>query len=895
MNSNAPNTAHRDARPPGTLLLHAIARFVPPSHRDEWLAEWTAEVTHAWRSHRDGDANTLAAWSLRMRCLGAAIDALWFRRRYGASSRRTNMLAHDLRYAARTLARKPGFTTVVVATLALCIGANTAIFSVINSVLLHGLRYKDIDGLVAVWSNDTRNQHDRSVTSVGDYRDMRARNRTLAQLAAYFPIWNATYTAPDLAERIDVGVVTANLLPVLGVAPAMGRGFVEGDDHPGAPHAVILTHAFWSSRFHEDSSIVGRSVALDGEPYVIVGVMRSDFAFPTAKVDVIAPFPMLGSYLDRREVHLVSMIGRMRAGVSVADVNRDLSSIAAQLQEDHPKEDGGFGATVAPLRTALLGDIRRPILVLFAAVCAVLLIGCANVANLMLARAETRRQELAVRAAMGAEPGAIVRQLLTESALIAAIAGALGVVVALGATSVLARVMPPSIGRIAPIRVDGAVLAFTVVVSIIVAILCGLAPAIQSARSATHTALKDSARGGRALGRRRFQSALVVVELALSLVLAVSAGLLINSFARLTGTNPGFRTDHLVKMKLVLAGPRYDRGPQRSQFFETLLDRIRGIPGVRGAGVVSRFPLQGSALTASLFVEGASAGQSDQGQSADLRHADADYFSVVGIPLLVGRYFTRQERIDSGAMPVAIINRVAALTIFNDSTPVGRRVRVGAAAGQLFEVVGIVGDIHDASLREAPHAQIYLSTRQTMPGGLAVVVRYDGGVGPVLAGVRRALRDIDATTPLYDVQTVDDVMAAASLSDRFTTLLLTAFSALALLLAALGTYGVIAHGVTERTREIGVRMALGAQRGSVLAMVLREGIVLLAIALPLAVAGVLGAAQALRSLLYGVSPLDPMTVLAAAAILVSATLAACYVPARRASRVDPLIAMRGAD
>ena len=405
--------------------------------------------------------------------------------------------------------------------------------------------------------------------------------------------------------------------------------------------------------------------------------MRSDFTFPGAKVDVIAPFPMLGSYLNRRGVHIVSMIGRARPGVSVADVGRDLSSIAAQLQKEHPSEDDGFGATVAPLRTALLGDVRRPILVLFTAVCAVLLIGCANVANLMLARAGARRQELAVRAAMGAEPGAIARQLLTESAVIAALAGALGIVVAIAATTVLSQVMPPSIGRIAPVHVDGTVLAFTLAVSIVVALLCGLAPAIHSARGATHVALKDSARGGRTLGRRRFQSGLVVVELALSLVLAVSAGLLINSFARLANTDPGFRTDHLVKMKIALAGPAYDRGVQRAAFFSNLLGQIRALPGVRSAGAVSRFPFQGSNITTAVFVEGETGAAATQGHDADLRRADADYFSVVGIPIVSGRFFSRNERTDSGATPVLIINRTAALTIFNDSNPVGRRAQDG--------------------------------------------------------------------------------------------------------------------------------------------------------------------------------------------------------------------------
>jgi predicted permease len=366
---------------------------------------------------------------------------------------------------------------------------------------------------------------------------------------------------------------------------------------------------------------------------------------------------------------------------------------------------------------------------------------------------------------------------------------------------------------------------------------------------------------------------------------------LVNSFVRLARTDPGFRTEHLVKMKIELAGPAYDHGVQRARFFATLLERIRALPGVRAAGTVSRFPFQASNITTTLSAEGADA--SDQGHDADLRRADADYFSVVGIPLLAGRFFTRNERTDSGATPVAIINRTAALTIFHDSNPVGRRVKMGT--GPLFDVVGVIGDIHDGSLREAPRAQIYVSAEQTMWGAQTVVIRYDGSVGPLLTDVRGVLRSLDATTPMHGVQTIGEVMSGASLSDRFTTLLLSAFSSLALLLAAVGTYGVIAHGVNERTREIGVRMALGAERAGVLTMVLREGLVLLAIALPLAVVGVWVAAQSLRSLLFGVSPLDPATVLVAGGILAAATLAACYIPARRASRVDPLIAMRGAD
>ena len=804
------------------------------------------------------------------------------------------MLGHDVRYAARSLARKPGFTAVVVGTLALCIGANTAIFSVVDSVLLHGLTYRNLDRLVAIWSNDTQSKRDRNSVSVGDYRDMRARSKTMREIAAYFPTWNATFTAPDVAERIDVGVVSANFLTVLGVAPEKGRGFVAAEDQPGVAKTVILTHAFWSRRFNADPSIIGKSITLEGEPHTVIGIMPADFPFPDSKVDVIAPITMLGNFLDRREVHIVFLVGSLRPNVTAADAQRELSSIAKQLEQEHPKENAGFGATVLPLRTALLGDVRGPILVLFAAVCAVLLIGCANVANLMLAQAGSRRQELAVRAALGADASAIVRQLLTESALIAASAGVIGIGIAMVATRALARIIPPTIARIATIEVNGTVLTFTLLVSAAAAIICGLTPALRGARATTHDTLKDSSRGSGSRRRRRFQAGLVVAELSLSLVLAVSAGLLINSFSRLSNANPGFRTDHVAKMKLALAGPRYRAPLARRELYTSLLEDIRVLPEVQAVGAVSRFPLYDPNVTTKVAAEGGET-SADKLPDFDYRVAAGDYFAAMGIPLISGRVFSWTERSDSGATPVAILNRTAAATLFGDRNPIGSRIKLGGSSGTSFEIVGVVGDIHDASIRAEPRPQVYTSAQQTMPSGLSLVVRYRGNETAVVTSVREALASLDPTLPLFAVQTIDEVMAAANRSDRFTTLLLSAFSTLALLLAAVGTYGVIAYGVNERTREIGVRMALGAQQSGVLAMVLREGLVLVAVALPIAMVGVWFAARGLSGLLFGVSPADPPTVAAAISTLLGATLLACYIPARRAAGVDPLIAIRSAD
>jgi predicted permease len=868
-------------------LLRIVARLVPASQRDEWLAEWLGEATHAWYVKR-----MTTAMQLRWRAAGAITDALWMRRRYGTTPPRSTMFAHDLRFAARTLARRPTFTTVVVATLALCIGANTAVFTIVDSVLRRGLPYTDLDRLVAIWSNDTKNKHDKNQLSVGDYRDYAARNRSFTALAGFFPTWNATYTATDVAERIDVGVVSANFLNVLGTPPMMGRGFATGDDEKGAAKTVVLTHGFWTRAFNADSRVIGKSLTLDGESYSIIGVMPAEFTFPQAKVDLLAPLPLLGNFLDRREVHLLAIIGRLKPNVALDAARKDLAAIAVDLENEHQQENAGFTVTALPLAEDLLGDVRTPILVLFGAVCVVLLIGCVNVGNLMLARTVGRRQEIAVRSAMGADAAAIARQILTESGLIAAIAGVLGIVIAFGATTGIARVLPPAIARIGQIRLDGSVLLFTLALSVVAALLSGLAPAIQVSRGTALRALTETARGGAgSRHHRRVQRGLVVTELALALVLTVSAGLLINSFARLSRATTGFRADHIAKMKVSLVGPSYP-ALKRQQFYSSVTEQVRALPGVKAVGMVTRFPLRDGNITTNVAVEGTVLSAGAQYPDADMRQASSDYFSAMGIPLIEGRAFSANEPSDSTALPVAIVNRTAARTIFGGTNVIGKRAQLGGAAGPFFTVVGVVGDIVDASLKSPPRPQVYLSTQQTMPRSVSLVVRFEGPIAPVMNGVRRIVSTLDPKLPLYDVQTIEDVMLGASRSERFTTVLLSSFSFLALVLAALGTYGVIAQGVSERTREIGVRIALGATGANVRGMVLREGLSLIAIALPFAALGVFASSGAIRGLLFDVAPSDPMTVAAAAITLAAVTLLGCLIPAMRASRVDPTTAMR---
>lgn len=880
------------ANVPGARIVRAVAQLVPASHRDEWLAEWMGEVAHTWQT--SSDQHALAALRLRLRSLGALGDALWMRRRHGALHRRTFMFGHDLRFAARSLARRPTFTAIVVATLALCIGANTAVFTIVDAVLRRGLSYADPDNLVAVWSHDTKNQREKNQLSVGDFLDYRARNRSFAAVTGFFPNWNLTYTSANAAERIDAGVVSANFFNVLGARPAIGRGFADGEDQRGAAKTVVLMHGFWMRVFNGDSRVVGRTVTLDGEPYSVIGVMPRDFTFPQARVDLIATLPVLGNFLDRREVHLLSAIGRLKPNATIEGAHRDLAAIATQLEQEHPRENAGFGVTTLPLATDLLGDVRRPILVLFGAVTIVLLIGCVNVGNLMLTRNAGRRQELAVRVAMGAEPWTIARQILTEAALVSLVAGVLGVALAFGATKTIASMLPPAIARIGQIQLDATVLCFTLLMCVGAALLSGLLPAIQVARGSALRALTETARGGsRSKGHRRLQRGLVVSELALALVLTVSAGLLINSFARLAGTNTGFASSGLIRMKASLTAQAYPQPAQRRQFYASVVEQVSALPGVNAVGLVTRFPLHDANVTTSVAVEGAPP-TNGQLPDADMRTASADYFKAMSIPLVEGRFFSALEPIDSGAVPVVIVNRTAARTLFGGGNVVGKRAQFGGATGPFFTIVGVVGDISDASLRSEPRPQVYFSTQQSPPRTVSFVVRYSGATAPVMTSVRRIVGSLDRALPLYDVQTIDDVLGEASRGDRFTTTLLTAFSFLALILAALGTYGVIAQSVSERTQEIGLRIALGARDVDVRRMVLREGLRLIVIALPFAVLGVFAAGRALGGLLFGVGSMDPTTVVAAAATLSGVTMLACYLPARRASRVDPTTAMRAA-
>lgn len=867
---------------PGSLIIRILARLVPADLRGDWIAEWLAELSHCRAS----------PMRTRARALGSLTDALWlFRNGARRPGSEISMLMHDVRFAARSLARRPGYTAVVVATLAFCIGASSAVFGIVESVLLRGLTYRDLGRLVAVWSTNPKEGNDRYQVSVGDYQDARGRARSYESLAGFFPTWNATFASRDAAERLDVGVVSSNFLRTLGVRPALGRDFTDDEDKPGAPLVVILSHAFWTRVFGADPSAVGRAIALDGQLYTVIGVAPADFAFPQNRVDVMVPLPILGSYLTRREVHMLSVVGRLRQGVTLETARSEIESLAAGLREEHPKENAGLGATVRPLADDLLGDVRRPILVLFAAVCAVLLIGCANVTSLMMTRAAGRRQELAVRLAMGAPPRAIARQVLVESALIAGLSAVAGVAIAYAMAKGLSSLLPQAIGRVGAARVDGWVLAFTLIVSAAVALLCGAIPAVRASSGAARQMLAvRGASQGR--GARRIYSALVVGELATALVLVVTAGLLVDSFSRLMSVDPGFRDQGIVRMKIALPSGAYPRGPRRDQLIERALAGVAALPGVKSVGFVTRFPLHDGNVTTKVIVEGAAYAPGEAPPSADYRMASAGFFRTMEIPVLAGREFTAADNTDSTSQLTAILNRTAALRLFGTENVVGKRVRLGDVASPLMTVVGVVGDVRDPSPRELPHAQVYISSRQGLPSSGSIVVRYAGQAEPLVRSVRGVIASLDRSLPVFDVQSIEEVLAAASVDDRFLTSLLAGFALFALLLAALGTYGVVAFGVAERTREIGVRMALGARRAEVVAMVLREGFGLFAVALIPAALGAWWAMGAVARLLFEVAPTEPAAIAGAVATLGVTTGLACLVPARRAARVDPMTAIR---
>ncbi len=805
---------------------------------------------------------------------------------------------HDLRYAIRQLVRHPGFALVSVLALALGIGANTAIFSVVNAALLRPLPYRDSSRLVVVWDQLVKLGLDRFPVSYANYLDYRTENGVFQDVAA-FAYAEFNLTAGDQAERVPGMRVSANLLLMLGAAPAAGRTFTSEENGPGRGNVVMLSDSIWRRRFGQDRSIVGKTVTLDGNPLTVVGILPANFSFSAGN-----PAPELWVPVELRPdpdrtAGALELIARLKPGVTLAQASTNLHAVARGVEDRyHPYrgphgEDAGYGVTVIPLRDELYSGMRRGLLVLLAAVAFVLLIACANVASLLLARTAVRRREIAVRLSLGAGRLRLIRQLLVESITLSTAGGLLGCALAFWGVNALRAMMPESLPHLETIPLDLRILGFALAVSLATGVIFGLAPALEGSGLALSETLKQAGRGVTGGARsRKIRRVLITGEVALSLVLVIGAGLLIKSFTRLLSVDPGFRAEKLITARISLSEQTYRENQRVAAFYSELLDRVRTLPGVLSVSVVSQLPLTGGPGGDPFSIEGRPYDtHSRTPQITSHQVIGPDYFRTMQIPLLAGRIFRDHE-----PEPAVIINQTMARGFWPGdlSQAIGRRILLGAPrpGAPWLTITGVVGDVRNSRLSAEPIPQMYVPLDQTPAHSMALVVRTARETGSIISAVRAQLYSLDPNQPLYDVKTMDQRVAATVAQPRFQTVLLGAFGALALILAAIGIYGVIAQSVIDRTHEIGIRMALGARPKAVLRSAIWEGLAMGLAGTAIGLAATLPLVNLLASLLYGVPALDAATFLSASVVLMLVVLAASYMPARRAAKLDPMAALR---
>jgi putative ABC transport system permease protein len=793
----------------------------------------------------------------------------------------------DIRYGIRGLLKRPGFTIIALIALALGIGANTAIFSLVNAVVLRPLPYSDPDRLVWVWGN-VRNGPNRASVAPLDYLDFRNHNKTFEQFAATFTMpLPANLTGSGEPERLTASGVTGNYFQTLGVSPALGRGFTLDNERPGNDQVTILSHALWQKRFGGDPAIVNQRIVLDGKSFEVIGVMPKDITFPQS-AELWVPINFEASpEMKVRRAHFIRPLGRLKPGVTLAQAQADTDIIAAQLEQQYPESNTGWGLRLEPLHERLTGGSRTTLLILFGAVGFVLLIACANVANLLLVRAAAREKEVALRTALGASRARIVRQLITENLLLALAGGALGALLATSTIDLLVTLGGNTIPSTANVKIDATVLAFTFLVSLVTGLLFGLAPALRTSKLNLTDALKEGARGaGEGALRNRTRSLLVVFESAIAVVLLIGAGLLVRSLIALQNTNPGFDPANVLTLRLDLPLAKYEE--KTGQFFEEFERRAGGIPGVETVGLITELPLTGQLNDVPFTVEGRPPVAVNEQFDADWRRINQNYFQALRIPLLRGRNFTEQEVRQSDK--VMIVSQQLVDQVFPNEEPLGKRL-ITILGPQPYEIVGVVGDIRHRSLDRQPFPAMYMPTRNS--GRMNVVIRTQGGDPSSIAGaVRKEVREMDSQQPIAEMKPMDEWIATSVATPRYRTTLLGLFAALAMVLAATGIYGVMSYSVAQRTHEIGVRMALGARHSKVLGLIVRQGMLLVIIGVVIGVVGAFALTRVLSSLLFGISEKDPITFVVVPVLLSVVALIACYVPARRATKIDPLEALR---
>ena len=833
-------------------------------------------------------------------------------------------LIQDFRFAIRMLLKNPGFTAAAVLTLALGIGANTAIFSVVNSVLLRPLPFKDPDRLVTVWERNVKKGYDMNHAGVATFLDWKTQSKGFESMAAFGIEAGLSLTGDHEPERVTAVPVSANLFEVLGVHPTLGRTFRLEEETPGQDQVVILGHGLWQQRFGSDPNLVGKTVLLDGVSYLVVGIMPPGFVFPgmtgvlygfffSKPADVWIPLALPAELLRSpsnaqgasagRSSHILEVVGRLKPETSLAQASAEMDAMMQRIVQANPGEVMGDHAKVIPLRELSVSTVRSGLLVLLCAVALVLLIACANVANLLLVRAAARQKEIAIRIALGASRLQVIRQLLTESVLLALLGGALGILFAVWITNLFVSRVGDAIALTTPgwndILIDRGVLGFTLLISLATGVLFGLMPALQSARPNLNESLKEGERGSiEGFRRSRLRSSLVVTQIALAMMLLTGAALMLQSFLRLQGVNPGFDVNRILTMQLSLPESRYTNQQHRAAFFQQLTERLHVLPGVQFAAATSQLPLSSDVGNTTIEVEGRPL-PPGQWDSTDFLSVTPEYLSVMQIALQAGRFISDHDTSDSP--PVCVINRTTANRYFGKENPIGKKLRLGVNSFTP-EIVGVVRDVRQRSLdfdslspsiQKLTSSQVYVSYAQiALWPRMSVVVRASSAPMALADALRAEVRALDKDLPVSKMRTMETVRGESIAQPRFRALLIVLFGAVALALATIGIYGVMAYSVARRTHEIGVRMALGAQYGDVMKLVVRHGMLLTGIGLAIGLVGAFALTRLLSAMLYGVSATDPLTFAAVSIALAGVAFCACYLPARRATKIDPLVALR---
>ncbi len=803
----------------------------------------------------------------------------------------------DTRYAFRMLRKNPGFTAVAILTLALGIGANTAIFSVVYAVLLKPLPYSNPDQLFTAFQANTQQKIAETGCSYPNFEEWRAQNHAFSELAGVVA-HQLTLTSRGEPSVVNTSVVTPELFTLLDVKPVAGRVFFSEDGKQGAPPVVLLSENLWRGRFGADPQILGTSIDLDKRSFTVIGIIPAAFRTPffSARQDVWIPLvqdPVFSTFMPKRGVHLLPVIGRLKAGVTVAQAQAEMDAISGRLAGEFPAENSGWAVRLVPLQKEIVGEVRTELLVLLGAVGLVLLIACANIANLLLSRATSRSKEIAVRTALGAGRARIIRQLLSETAVLGLLGGTVGIALAYWGVKALSSLLPSSLPQMNPIRLDYFVLGFALLLSAAAGVAFGLVPAMFAANADVQNTLRDGARSGESRNRRRARSFLAVAEISLAMVLLVTAGLLLRSFAKLTSVSPGFDAQHIVKVDISLPQFKYSTPQQWAEFSEELLARIQSDPGLQDSAVAVPRPIVDPNVILPFDIVGNPPSSEEASRTASYVSVGPDYFRVLGIPLLAGRIVNQHDV--SSAPRVSIISEAMARLYFPNQNPLGKQITFGfppGSGGATREIVGIVGDVRDVSLGQNPGAMMYVPFAQAPLWGANLVVKCTLSTASVAAAIRQEVQKMDRDLPVTDVAKMPDLIDASVAQPRFRMFLLGLFAVMALVLAATGIFGVISYSVSRRTNEIGIRVALGASRKTILSMILRETLVLTFAGVAVGLPCTLAASRLVGHMLFNVSASDPATLAAVTLALAGVATLAGYIPARRALRIDPMVALR---